>query len=205
MKDFLLVGLIGFLVGLLILPIAANFHLRPDWKLAISLVIFFSLFAPLALAIIYLLGRFFPFLNQFGRFAAVGTLNTLLDMGILNLLIFFFGIASGVYFSLFKAVSFLIVAVNSYFWNKFWSFRGGAKKAEFSEFSQFAAVAFFGMLINNGAASFLNSVIGPLAGLDKIAWANIAGLAAVAVSFLWNFLWYRFKIFKITENCSQEN
>lgn len=196
MKDFLLVSLIGFLSGLLVLPVAANFNFRVDWKLALGSILFFSFFAPLALAIIYVFSRFLPFLEQFGRFAAVGVLNTLLDLGVFNLLIFVFGAVSGWYFSLFKAISFLVVVNNSYVWNKFWTFRAGAKKTKLSEFSQFAAVAFSGMLINNSAASFLNNTIGPLAGLGKIAWNNVSVLAAVAVSFVWNFCWYRFKIFK---------
>jgi putative flippase GtrA len=194
MKDFLLVSIIGFLVGWLILPIAVNFNFKITPLFILGSVIGFTIFAPLMLAIIYGLSRFWPVLRQFGRFAAVGTLNTLLDISVLNLLIYFTGFAAGLYFSLFKAISFLVATTNSYFWNKFWTFQSKTL-TNFAEYFRFAVFTFIGVLLNNGTASFLVNIVGPKANFSPIAWANLAALLAVAVSFLWNFCSYRYIIF----------
>lgn len=195
MKDFLLVSLIGFFVGWLILPIAANFDFQITPKLILFSVVGFAIFAPLVLAAIYFLGRFWSVLRQFGKFAAVGTLNTLLDISVLNLLIYFTGFTAGLYFSLFKTISFLVAATNSYFWNKFWTFQSKTP-VNFAEYFRFAVFTFIGVLLNSGTASFLVNIVGPKANFSPIAWANLAALLAVAVSFLWNFCSYRYFIFK---------
>ncbi len=195
MKDFLLVSLIGFLVGWLILPTASNLGLKISPTLILLSVFGFSILAPLILAVIYYFGRFWPGLRQFGKFCAVGVLNTFLSFSVLNLLIHFTGITRGLFYSLFLVVAFFVSVTNSYFWNKFWSFQSQTAASP-SEFSRFLFFTFIGLLINNAVASFLNNVIGPLGGLKPIVWANVSAFLAIAVSFLWNFFSYRYFIFK---------
>jgi len=195
MKDFLIVSLIGFLAGWLILPTVSNLGLAISPMLILFSVFGFSVFAPLVLAVIYYLGRFWLGLRQFGKFCAVGTLNTFLGFSVLNLLMNFTGITRGLFYSLFIATAFLVSTTNSYFWNKFWSFQSQTSTSP-SEFSRFLFFTFIGFLINNGVASFLNNVIGPLGNISPIVWANISVLIAIAFSFLWNFTSYRLIIFK---------
>src|SRR3989338_10495204 len=70
----------------------------------------------------YFLGKWFGFFNQFGKFAAIGFTNAAVDFGVLNLLIANTGITAGVWYSVFKATSFISAVVPSYFWNKYWAF-----------------------------------------------------------------------------------
>ncbi|MEK7624516.1 MAG: GtrA family protein [Patescibacteria group bacterium] len=194
MKDFLLVSLIGFLAGWLILPTAAvKIAITP--KLVLFSVVGFTILAPLLLAIAFYLSRFWPFLRQFGKFCAVGVLNTFLGFAIINLLMRFTGITEGIYFSLFLAPAFFASATNSYFWNKSWSFQSQTSASP-SEYSRFVLFTFIGFLINNAAASFLNNVVGPLGDIKPVIWANFSILMATAVSFIWNFTSYRLIIFK---------
>jgi putative flippase GtrA len=195
MKDFLIVSLIGFLVGWLILPVAVNFNFEITFLFIFLSVIGFAVLAPSALGVIYFLGRFWPILRQFGRFAAVGTLNTLINFGILNLLMYFTGITRGIYYSLFIAIAFVAAVTNSYFWNKFWSFQS-KNGISLSEFSRFLIITIVGLLINDGVASFLVNVLGPIDGFSAVLWANLSALAGVAAAFLWNFCGYRYIIFK---------
>lgn len=199
MKDFLLVSLIGFLVGWLILPTASNLGLKISPALVLFSVFSFSVLAPLILTLIYYFSRFWPGLRQFGKFCAVGVLNTFLGFSVLNLLMHFTGITRGVFYSLFLVAAFLVSATNSYFWNKFWSFQSQTAASP-SEFSRFLFFTFIGLLLNNAAASFLNNIVGPLGGVKPIVWANVSAFSAIAVSFLWNFFSYRFLIFKKIPN-----
>lgn len=194
-KDFFLVAIIGFCVGWLALMPAKNlgFEIKPI--LILGSVVGLTLFAPLALLILKFLSRFWKVLEQFGKFAAVGTLNALLDIAIINLLIFLTNIPKGPYYSLFVAMAFLVAATNSYFWNKFWTFQSSTP-ATLNEYSRFALFTFIGALINNGAASLVVNVIGAPAGFSLKLWANVGVLVGVAVSLLWNFLSYRKIVFR---------
>ncbi len=197
-KDYFLVSVIGFLFGLLLLPILKNLKFEffeLNFTSAATIVIGFVIFANFALFAAFLLGRRIPIILQFAKFGAVGALNTLLDLGILNLLIYFTGFAAGIYYSLFKSFSFIIANVNAYFWNKYWTFGSGGK-ASVKEFSQFFTVSIIGFGINVGLASLAVNIIGPLAGISAERWANIGALAATAVSLIWNFIGYKLFVFK---------
>jgi len=196
-KDFYLVAIIGFLVGWLILPTIANVarSLKITPVIIAASVIGFSVFAPLLLAFIFFLAGSRPGLRQFGKFCAVGVLNTFLGFAVLNLMMSLTGITNGIYYVVFTVMSFLVSVTNSYFWNKFWSFQSQTS-ANATEFSGFLLVTFVGLLINSGVATFMNNVIGPLGGISPIVWANLSALSAIAFSFLWNFFSYRLIIFK---------
>ncbi len=197
-KDYLLVSIIGFFFGLLLLPILNNLKfsfLEVNFKNALLVVIGFIIFANFALWLTSLLSRLFPVLLQIAKFVAVGGLNTLLDLGILNTLIFLSGIAAGWWYSIFKGISFIAAVINSYFWNKNWTF-GVSDSANIKEFSQFMAVSLVGFAINVGAASLLVNFIGSPESISPERWANIGALSATIISLVWNFIGYKFIVFK---------
>ncbi len=194
-KDWYLATLIGFVFGWLILLPAKNFGFVMGPATVLGSVLGFSLFSPLALFVMWFLSRFLPFLYQFGKFAAVGALNTMIDLGLLNFLIIITDISAGLYFGLFKAISFLAAVTNSYYWNKFWTF-GSRLPATLKEYVRFAFFTVIGLLINVSIASFIVSVLGPLFGSSPKTWANIGALIATVVSLLWNFFAYKYIVFK---------
>ncbi|MCK4805735.1 MAG: GtrA family protein, partial [Candidatus Pacebacteria bacterium] len=81
---------------------------------------------------------------QFIRFILVGLSNFVIAFGILNLLMFSTGITSGFYYSIFIAISFTCAVINSYIWNKRWTFKKGNKleKKEFSKFLTITLITF---------------------------------------------------------------
>ena len=133
---------------------------------------------------------------QFFKFTLVGSLNTFIDFGVLNFLMFIFQITFGWGYSIFKAISFSAAVINSYFWNKFWTFQKTETKAGGKEFSKFYLVTLIGFLINVGIASFIVNVIGPQFGFSKVIWANIGAFIAVLCAFIWNFLGSKLLVFK---------
>ena len=129
------------------------------------------------------------------KFILVGGLNTIIDLGVLNLLMFIFGIASGIYYSLFKSISFTIAVINSYLWNKFWVFDRRDSNAK-KEFFHFWIISLVGFGINVGVASFVVNLIGSQFELSLKIWANIGALIATFCAMFWNFFGYKFIIFK---------
>ena len=132
---------------------------------------------------------------QFIKFLLVGVLNTGIDFGVLNLLMFSTGITSGIYYSVFKAISFICSVTNSYIWNKRWTFKKG-KSLEKKEFSKFFIISLMSFGVNIGVASILVNIIGPVGGVSSYIWANISALAAAGFTTLINFFGYKYLVFK---------
>ena len=144
----------------------------------------------------YFLGRWFAFFKQFGKFSAIGFTNAAVDFGVLNLLIFYSGAASGIYFSVFKAISFVAAAVHSYFWNKYWAFEAGGNGASGQEFFKFFGVTVLAGLTNVLIASIIVNLIGSQFGLSSEAWANIGAVAGSAVALVASFIGFRMFVFR---------
>lgn len=198
-KDAIAITIIGIASGLLALPVISNLQLALRVSGAtLSAIVVFGVFAGahIALRVTYIVSRWKPVFFQLGKFASVGVLNTLVDLGVLNLFIVFSGIAAGVGFSIFKGISFIVAVVNSYFWNKLWVFERASKTE--AHFFQFFIVSTLGFLINVGVASFVVNVIGPPGGIAPSAWANVGAVLATLVALAWNFLGYKFIVFKAT-------
>ncbi len=141
------------------------------------------------------LGRRNPVFFQFGKFLTIGLSNTAIDFGILNLLMFLTNIESGYFYSIFKATSFLVAVINSYLWNKFWTFENTGT-AIGKEVLQFMTISGVGFVINVIVASFIVNVIGSVGGISPRLWANIGAFAAIVISVVWNFMGYKFVVFK---------
>lgn len=139
---------------------------------------------------------------QFLKFGVVGALNTLVDLGVFNLLIFLFGLVHGPLFVGFKAISFVVAVTNSYFMNKHLVFntRGAlnfTEKGRGAEFSLFLIVSVVGLLLN-----VLVSYVVFMAGktlapeVSYYLFANTGAILGSGVVMLWNFLGYKFFVFK---------
>ena len=158
------------------------------------------LFFPLgSIALVYLaslLGKKRPVFYQFGKNFLTGVMNTFIDLGLLNFLMSALNVLEGSYWTLLKTISFSIAAINSYFWNKYWAFEKKETKPSKEEFIKLYIIASIGFFLNVGISSFLVNAIGPQFGFSKAIWANLSVGTAVFIGFIWNFLGYKFIVFK---------
>lgn len=147
-----------------------------------------------------LIGRFvgkkLSIVYNFLKFGEAGGLNWLMDLGIFNILVLLTGFNSGIYFSVFKGISFIASATNSYFWNKFWVFEKGKTKVG-KEVTKFIVATTAGLLFNVLIASVIRYV-GPtvLSSISGNLWANIAVIAGSLSAMFFNFILYRIWVFK---------
>lgn len=188
----------GLLIGLLALPIIANLQSAIPLRYRVIGVFVLIGLVPLGLFIAQILSRWIPVMEQLAKFIVVGALNTLIDLGVLNLLIVLSGVAGGVLFSIFKGISFLVAVINSYFWNARWTFKiDGAElsKTKPKQFMQFFIVSAIGLFINVATASIVVNVLGRPERITPEQWANLGAVAAVVISLVWNFLGYKYIVF----------
>lgn len=201
-KDFRSAVIIGAAVGILSQFVIANFaaSLIGAFALPISVVrlvffLFFLILAPLLLFVASLIGKIIPVLYQFAKFAAVGSLNSVVDLGVFNLETLLLGqLPTDIVFIGFKTVSFLAATTNSYFWNKYWTFESN-ERIHSGEVAKFYTVAIVGGLINVGAAT-LTKISGP-AYVSGNFWVNIVSpVVGIFAALLWDFVGYKFFVFK---------
>jgi len=143
----------------------------------------------------------YPTIGQFVRFGLIGGLNTGVDLAILNILMYSTGQFEGTPYTIFKGISFASAATFSYFMNKKWAFKDDSKEKAVQKFSQFFAVSVIGAVINVTVASLVVNYLKPLIGSDFLflndgLWGSVGALFGTAIGLIWNFLGYKFLVFK---------
>lgn len=198
-KDYKLVSIIGILFGFLSLPILENLKIT-GWQLTPAsgtlVVLGFFVFANFAMWIAGLIGLKSLALFQFAKYAAAGALSAFIDLGILNVFSLIFKIYSGPAILAFNSISFLIAITNAYFWNKLWAFKQDGASPNLKEYLRFACVTLVGLVINTGIVFFMTSVVGAPAGVSPAVWENVSKFSAIIPNVMWNFVGYKFFIFK---------
>lgn len=138
----------------------------------------------------------FQSLLQFLKFGIVGVSNTFVDFAVLNLLMWLTGIYKGKWMILLNSISFTCAVLNSYVWNKYWTFQARERKGMVVEFSKFFFISLIGIILNTGIVYLITTYISPFFGIGKELWANIAKVTATFIALIWNFVGYKFWVFK---------
>lgn len=205
-KDFWLAILAGEIIVWLSLPILKNIkilELLAKWGIGLKLfVVFWAFFIPagaiLGLYLFYLIAKYknkIGFL-QVGKYGVIGVLNTTLNAGIFNFLIFITNIASGITVDLFFIAAFVITVTNSFLWNRHWTFEKIGTETVGKDAFQFFFVSTVVAVINIGILHIIINVIGAPAGIDLKIWANIALALTIITAFFGNFFGYKFIVFR---------
>lgn len=205
-KDFRLTILAGEATAWLSLPILKNikiFDILIEKNInATGFLIFWILFIPaaaiLALSAFYFFAKYKNRIGFFelGKYGVVGVLNTFLNAGIFNFLIFITDISLGIIVDLFFVIAFTGTVINSFFWNKYWSFEKRSAENIKTEAVQFFGISAAVALINAVILHIIVNVIGAPPGIDPKIWANVALALTIITAFFGNFFGYKFIVFK---------
>jgi putative flippase GtrA len=185
--------ILGGIIGLFLAFILQGFGVGgfSPW----FLILILPILAVIGTFIGELIGKKIPIILQLIKFAMVGFANTAVDFGILNLLMGMTGIYSGKNIFFLNSISFIVAVIHSFFWNKFWTFR--VKKTEATkEFLQFLIVSIVGLLLNSAIVYMITTWMKPMFGMSEVSWANAGKIAATVISLIWNFIGYKFIVFK---------
>ena len=121
-------------------------------------------------------------IKQIAKFSIVGVINTIIDFGILNLLVQVFGWP--VIWA--NTVSFSVAVTNSFFMNKYWTFDERVGKLHL-QFGGFIIVALVGLGLSDLSVYYFNETMG--------LHYNWAKFISIFVVFAWNFLASKYLIF----------
>lgn len=150
-----------------------------------------------------------PVVRQFVKFCVVGGLSTVIDIGLHGLLMIVIQVGNeplGVYFgrwlidtmpSLFffasdpTGASFPVLKIptaglailNSFYWNRRWTFRIRGREERLKQLRKFVIVAVIGMILNTVIGTAFKNI---LPGHPNRSWLIASLIATVAVAF-WNF------------------
>jgi len=160
------------------------------------LPVLFPIIFALGILIGKIISKFIKIIFQLVKFLEIGVLNTFIDIGILNLLVWLSGITVGFGLTPLNTVSFLCATTNSYYWNKLWTFKKGGQTMS-KEFVQFLVISVIGWSINTSIVVLGTTFLAPMTTLSAGAWMNIMKLIATLASMVWNFIGYKFIVFKV--------
>jgi len=200
----------GFLIGVLLMPVLKI--AKPDLfnALVFFIIPFFLVIIPLGTLLAYKIGTRFALIWQMAKYVVVGVMNTLVDLGILTLIILiaknfgvqaedliYSGILTLTFYSLYKGSSFVLANINSFFWSKYWTFSPKKTPRKSSaQFIQFFIVSLIGLLLNVAIASLIFRSAPPLTGFSSDQWGLIGAAAGSVAGMVWNFLGYKFMVFE---------
>lgn len=136
--------------------------------------------------------------SQIVKFGIIGASGTLVDFGILNILVI--GLKFNVYLS--AAFSFVAAATNNFHWNKRWTFKGEATDKKLHlQFIQYMIITTVGFFINLLILRIFLPYFGKSFNLDINAplVLNSSKIIATLVVMTWNFLGSKKWVFKSNE------
>lgn len=137
------------------------------------------------------------FIYQLGKFVLVGGFNFLLDAAILNFFLVATKLTAGWPQTGFKGASFVLGIVSSYLLNKHWTFSADSKKDAKKEITRFVFISLIGFSLNIGLDYVFVNMVGSFWNMKPILWAQFSAVLAGAITMSWNFLGYKFIVFKV--------
>lgn len=160
------------------------------------LPVIFPIFSLVCLWIAYIIGKKFLFVFQLAKFILIGAFFAIFDLLIFNLLMFWFGITDkGSKYLIFVGTSFVIATSIKYIADKYWAFEKKEGSKMGAEFLGFFIVTLISGVIQIGIASLVSNT-SPIFNMTVSAWANIGKISGIIIASAWNFIGYKFFVFK---------
>jgi putative flippase GtrA len=131
--------------------------------------------------------------KQLIRFGSIGVLNTLIDVLMLNFLLWAFSIKDARLILVANAAAYSIGAINSFILNKHWTFQK-TNPVNSREISRFITATACGAMLNNALLWIAGQILSPILGQTTLC-ANIAKFIAIGGTVLLSFLGMRLWVF----------
>jgi 4-amino-4-deoxy-L-arabinose transferase-like glycosyltransferase/putative flippase GtrA len=130
---------------------------------------------------------------QLLRFGLVGCLNTLIDVLVLNGLLWFWPAHNAATLVLYNSLAYALGALNSFILNRYWTFQKDGRP-DLREVRRFALTTLAGIVCNDLILAALSSLLQTLHSGSPL-WTNIAKLGAIGGTILISYLGMRLWVF----------
>jgi putative flippase GtrA len=137
--------------------------------------------------------RWLRSLRQLLRFGVVGMLNTLIDLLALNGLLFLFPTTGTVHLLAYNSLAYSLGAANSFFLNKYWTFKQRQPTAR-GELMRFATATLLGIGWSSVILWLASHVLHPVIA-NPVLWANASKVLAIGGTVLISYLEMRLWVF----------
>lgn len=184
--------IIGFVVG----DILKSFGIGIGFWFNIVLWLAFPLFALTCLWIASLIGRKIVFIFQGAKHLLVGAVATVFDLKFFELLIWICSFAVAIHPLIAKGISFLFSTLIKYWGNKYWAFQKHEKEEMPKEILYFFFITLIGLMLDVICFAVFTGCYSMDYCNAPAVQMKIGVIMAALVVALWNFLGYKFFVFK---------
>jgi putative flippase GtrA len=176
--------LFSIIAGLMVAWVGIDFLGTKFWFLLVVLPVL----AVLGFLLCDIISKKMAFVGQAGRFGLIGAFADVIDIKVYQLLFFLLPISLP-----WKAVSFIVATVIKYFLNKHWAFQKHEGVGQGREVLVFFIFTCVGLLINIASFSYFVKIT---TGIPETMWTELCIIFAALVAAVWNFIGYKFFVFK---------
>jgi len=164
------------------------------WFLPVS----FPILAIFSIWLSYLIGKRYLVVYQLAKFLLIGAFFAIFDLIILNILLEYFGISKdeAIKYAVFVAISFIVATTAKYVADKYWAFEKAGREQMGLEFGKFFVITVISGGIQVAVASFIFALAPSLFEMTELVAGNIGKIGGIIVASIWNFLGYKFIVFK---------
>lgn len=136
-------------------------------------------------------------LGRFLRFAIVGSIGAIIDLGVFNFLTLIVSMSASVA----QAFSFSVAVISNFIWNRYWTYPDARNKPIASQLGQFVVVSLIGLAIRTLIFGVLESsliwlaaqIVGEQFFISPVTIGHNLSLATVIIIIMfWNFFVNRF-------------
>jgi putative flippase GtrA len=132
---------------------------------------------------------------RFSKFTIVGFFNAVIDIGTLNLFLWFASTRDPSVLALYNGVALVLANTNSYFWNTRWTFRSRARRRDLRQRVLFTLQALFNICVSNGLFFLLVRPVLVYTDVPAYLAGNVAKLISVVVASAIGFFLLRYVVF----------
>jgi putative flippase GtrA len=132
---------------------------------------------------------------RYVKFLSVGCLNAIVDLGVLNLLLWCHPTHTPWLLTLYNTVAVTCAVLNSYVWNRFWTFRDQAR-GDKREFLLYIVQALMSIVLNDAVLTATAAWLDTLHRLSPVWVDNLAKGTAMLTSSSVTYLCLRWWVFR---------
>ena len=132
---------------------------------------------------------------KYAQFSVVGASNTLVDVGVFNLLLLLWSTHSPGLLVAYNVAALVLANANSYLWNTLWTFRDQARH-DAKQVGMFTAQGLLNIGVGNALLWLVAHGLGANTSLSALVSGNVTKLVSMVIASTISFFFLRYFVFR---------